>query len=167
MSTLFSNDAGFGPRSWFALVTWLILFALGMYLYSLWQERNPVRARFFRRLGLGLSIVSGLGVVQLLLRRIGVPVVGWPIWGYVIALATLLFAGWALWFHQARLPALLGTTAGPAAGGRRPVARSGQGARTYPANGSRPVAPAAPAPPRPVATTSRREARRERKRKGR
>ena len=158
---LLSIHASFGPLSWLAMLAWVGALAAGAYLYSMWQERNPVRARFFRQFGLGFSILGAVGLLLLALKAFGLPYVAWPIWSYLAMLATLLFLGWAGWFYTQRLPRLLAMSG-------RQVGRPSHGARTYTTNGSSGVQTRAPAaPPRPVATTGRREARRDRKRKGR
>jgi hypothetical protein len=181
LDRLVSNDIGFGPRSYLALFIWVIALAVGFYLYNMWQERNAVRMRFMRGLGLGLLIAGGVGVVLMLLRGINIPVVSWPLWGYLAMLGTLAFLAWAGWFYANKLPALV--AAAGRQGGRmgapanRQGARSGGGARTYGSGGSGGArtysAPSGdsngstPSTPRPVATTTRREARRDRKRKSR
>ena len=167
------NGVNFGPRSWLAVFVWLIALALGFYFYSMWQERNPVRMSFVRRVGLGLLILSGVGLVLMLLRGIDVPVLGWPLWGYLAMLATLGFAGWAGWFYAQKLPALATTTGRQPARVGAPVSRqagrssSGGGARTYTAPAGGTTGTAVRSEPRPVATTTRRESRRDRKRKSR
>jgi hypothetical protein len=160
LNYLLSVHPGFGPLSWLSMLGWLGALAAGAYLYSIWQERNPVRARFFRQFGLGLSILGAVGLLLLALKAFGLPYVAWPIWSYLVMLATLLFLAWAGWFYMQRLPRLLAMSS-------RQVGRPAHGARTYTTNGSPPAQTRPPAPPRPVATTGRREARRDRKRKGR
>ncbi len=159
------DNPGFGNLSWLLMAGWLIGLGAGAYLYSVWQERNPVRARFFRQLGLGLSIVSALGILLLALKAIGVPYLEWRLWSYLAALATLAFGGWAFWFYRTRYPRLMAATRAAPGTVRRAGARSGHGAKTYAANGS--VAAQSTPTPRPVATTGRREARREKKRRSR
>ena len=156
-----ANDPGFGRISWVLMLGWLLTLGVGAYLYNGWQERSPVRRRFFRQLGLGLSVISAASLLLLALKAFGLPFVSWRLWTYLAAVVTLAFLGWAGWFYTTRLPRLLAAV--PQGG------RAGRGgARTYASNGSRPsVAQRPPAPPRPVATTGRRDARRDKKRKGR
>lgn len=156
----FSVPTGFGPRGWIGLLIWLAALGAGAYLYSMWQERNPVRARFVRQLGLGLSVVGAIGVLLLALKAFRLPIVSYPAWSYLWALVTVAYLAWAGWFYLNRLPRLLAASARPARG-------TAHGARTYTTNGSRSAQPRPPTPPRPVATTGRREARRDKKRKGR
>lgn len=165
LSYLITPHGGFGAWSWLGMLIWLFALGGGAYTYSSWQERNPVRSRFVRRLGLGLAILGAVGLVLLFLKATGLPYIGWPVWTYLWALATLVFIGWAIWFYSARLPQMLEASRQVSRTGR--VERGTHGARTYTGNGAR-SAPAQPAaPPRPVATTGRREARRDKKRRTR
>lgn len=188
IQNLLRDDLGFGGRSWVAMAIWVIGLLAGIYFYQGWREANPLRARFVQRTGLGLAIISAVGLVVLALRAFGVPVLSKPIWGYLVFLAMLGYLGWAAYFFSQRLPALVASTRDAAR--RQPVQRAGArtygggskkpsagaqtysaanskqvGARTYAASGdgSEPVGQAA----RPVPTTSRREARRDKKRKSR
>ena len=160
LNYFFSDAPGFGRMSWLMMLGWLLSLGAGAYLYSVWQERNPVRARFFRRFGLGLSILSAAGLLLLAMKALALPYLGWRIWSYTSAIATILFIGWAAWFYVSRLPQLLAATS-------RQGARPSRNARSYESNGSRPAETRPAPPPRPVATTGRREARRDRKRKSR
>ncbi|MBA3944497.1 MAG: hypothetical protein H0X37_08050 [Herpetosiphonaceae bacterium] len=188
IQNLLQDGQGFGGRSWVAMAIWVIGLIAGVYFYQGWREANPLRARFFQRTGLGLAIISAVGLVVLALRAFGVPVLSKPIWGYLVFLATLGYLAWAAYFLTQRLPALVATSRDAAR--RQPTQRAGArsyggggkqaqagartyaaanakqaGARTYTADGPADGQPAAPA--RPVATTNRRGARRDKKRKGR
>ena len=170
-NSLVSNGHSFGARSWLAVFVWVIVLACGYYLYQMWRERNPVRVQFMQRLGLGMLIASGVGLALMVLRVPDIAVISWPLWSYLAMLGTLAFLGWAAWFYTQKLPALAATSGRQVAGRGAPVARagtrssgnSGGGARTY----TTPTGPPVRSEPRPVATTTRREARRDRKRKSR
>ena len=157
---------GFGPLSWLSLLAWGLILAAGLYLYRSWQERNPVRARFVRQLGLVLSILAGTGLVLLALKGLQIPLLSYRIWGYLVALATVLYAAWAAVNYQrvSQLVAASGRTAGAV---RRQPAQAGRGARTYSTTNGPSASETRPVAPRPVATTGRRDARREKKRKSR
>jgi hypothetical protein len=167
MSNYFlSQGPGFGPLSWLSLLAWSLLLAAGLYLYRSWRERNPVRARFMRQLGLVLSILSGTGIALLALKGLRIPVLSFRIWSYLVALATIGCAVWAAVMYQ-RISQLVAASGRTPATTRRIVPQPGRGARTYSANGTT-GAETRPIPtPRPVATTGRREARRDKKRKSR
>lgn len=158
---LFSDRTGFNGAAWIATLVWLFALGIGIYLFQVWRERNPIRARFVRQFGLGLTVVSAVGLVLLILKSLSIPIVDWRIWSYATAALTVLLLIWGAWYNFSRLPQLL-------AAARQPVGRSRSGARTYSTAGTaQPAAQRAPAPPKPVATTGRREARREKKRKSR
>lgn len=160
-----SQNPGFGPLSWLSLLAWGLLLAAGLYLYTSWHERNPVRARFVRQLGLVLSVLAGLGVALLAVKGLGIPVLDYRIWGYLVALATVIYGIWAAASYQRISQQAVAAGRTPGAVRRQPVA-PGRGARTYSTNG--PVASETrTVQPRPVATTGRREARRDKKRKSR
>lgn len=162
-----SQPLSFGPLSWLSLLGWGLILAAGLYLYTSWQERNVLRARFMRQLGLVLSILAGAGIVLLALKGLRVPVLSYRIWVYLVALATVGYGVWAGITYQRinQLVAASGRNAAPVRRGSQPA---GRGARTYSSSGSNGAEQPRPAqPPRPVATTGRREARRDKKRKSR
>ncbi len=167
---MFTENLAFGARSWIALAVWVAGLIGGMYLYQGWREANPVRLRFMRRLGLGLGILSAVGLVALALRAFGVPVLSYPIWSYLVMLATLGYLAWGVFYATQTLPAL--ADAARSKPGAKTYGASGKGgAKTYGAGskgGAKTyTAQTEPAAPRPVATTTRREARRDRKKKSR
>lgn len=167
MSNYFlTQSPGFGPLSWLLLLAWGLTLAAGLYLYRAWQERNPVRARFMRQLGLVLSVLAGAGIVLLVLKGLRVPILSYRIWVYLVALATVGYGVWAGVTYQ-RISQLVTASGRPGAPVRRGSSQSGRGARTYTTNGSNGAETRPIPPPRPVATTGRREARRDKKRKSR
>jgi hypothetical protein len=152
---------GLGGVSWTMGLVWVLGLAAGIYLLTQWRESNPVRYHFGRLFGIVTVVLSALGIVQLALRFFEVPTVEWRLWSYLLALATLGFWGWGIYYSMQRLPA-------QAAAARRSMRGAPQrGARTYAANGSIATSARPQRQPRPEATTSRREARRERKRRSR
>lgn len=172
---LLQDNLAFGGRSWVAMALWVAGLIGGIYLYQGWREANPLRARFVHRSGLTLAILCGVGLLVLVLRAFGVPLLSKPIWGYLLFFVTLGYIGWSLYYYMTQLPALVAASRDPrrsggaARGGAKTYGTGGHGARTYSSkNGggtSNEAVP--PAQPRPVATTTRREARRDKKRKSR
>ncbi|WP_026370271.1 hypothetical protein [Kallotenue papyrolyticum] len=148
----------FGRVSITMTLLWLVTLVVGLYLLRSYREANPVRLRFVRRVGLVTSILSALGLIALAFKLWGVPLLSWRLWSYLVALASLGYWAYALYFYLQRLPAQVTAAAR--------TARRSTGARAYtaPSNGE---ASRAPRPPRPAATTTRRAARREKKRKTR
>ncbi|MDP9314999.1 MAG: hypothetical protein M3R24_29715 [Chloroflexota bacterium] len=153
----------FGNISWTMLVVWAAVLVFGLYLLRSYRDSNPIRLRFARQTGLVLSTLSGLGLLLLVFKFFQVPVLDWRLWSYLVAFASLGYWGYALYQYNSKLPAQLAAS--------RPTrvtrgAPSRGGAKVYSTGGAAPT-PRPPREPRPVATTTRREARRDKKRKGR
>ena len=163
------SDPVFGPISVVTGLFWLALLAFGVYALRGAVDANPSRARFMRRFAMVASILGGVGALLLLLNLLGVPGFNIRLWMYLVAFATLGYLGYTIYEYNTRLPAQIAATrptrvARPQSQGPR------GGARTYPANGTTTPTTTTPKPPReprPVATTTRREARRDKKRKTR
>lgn len=153
----------FGGISYAMLFVWAIALGLGIYMLRSYRASNPVRARFMQQFATILSALSGLGLVLLVLKFFQVPVAEWRLWSYLVALAWLGYLGYTLYVYNTVLPARVAAVKPTRTG--RPASNRG-GAKTYAANGAAP-APRPPREPRPVATTTRRDARRDKKRKGR
>ena len=131
-----SQPLSFGPISWLWLLAWGLILAAGLYLYTSWQERNVLRARFMRQLGLVLSILAGAGIVLLALKGLRVPVLSYRIWGYLVALATIGYGVWAGITYQRISQARSSERPERVPVTRRGSQQSGRGARTYTTNGS-------------------------------
>jgi hypothetical protein len=149
--TASSPEAGFGTLAWIFFLLQLIGVAAGAYLVYAHTERNLARQAFARQLGIALLVLGGVGLLAAVLRLVGVPLISQRIWFWVLLLVDLLAAGYITYYIRSVLPALEKAQAG------KRITRPGQ-ARGLPAE-------QAPAAPRPVATTGRRDARRERKKK--
>lgn len=151
LSYLTTAAPQFGPLAWVFFIAQILGVAGGAYLYFMHTERNPARQTFMRQLGVALMILAGVGVLLGALRLLNVPVLNQRLWFWVQGIIELGVAGYVIYYMRSVLPTL------------ERNARSGKpsprAARAFP-NGD-----PAPATPRPVSTTSRREARRERKRK--
>ncbi len=137
----------FGSYAWTFFIVQIVLVASGAYFIWLHTERNVVRATFFRQLGIALMIVGGFGVALGVARMLNVSPFNQRFWFYIQLAIELAIGGYVFYYMRNVLPELMRTSrARPAAPRQTPTA-------------------AAPATPRPVATTGRREARRDRKRK--
>jgi hypothetical protein len=157
-------DLEFGGVSWATGLFWLALLAAGVYLLTQWRESNPARYRFGRRFGMVATLLGALGLVFLVLNFIQLSPFNIRLWIYLIGFASLGYVGYSAYQYTSKLPAQVAATR--ATRSVRPSNR--RGARTYPANANgATAAPRPPREPRPVATTTRREARRDKKRKSR
>lgn len=158
------SNVPFGGISWAMVVVWALTLGFGIYLLRSYRDNNPIRVRFARQVGTIATALSAVGLVLLLLKFLNVPGVEWRLWSWLVALASIGYAAWAAYQYNSKLPAQI-ASARPTRAPRR-VAGPGGGAKTYPATGT-PATPRPPREPRPVATTTRREARRDKKRKSR
>lgn len=144
----------FGPLAWIFFLVQILGAGAGAYLYFAHTERNPARQTFMRQLGISLMILGSIGVVLGALRMLNVPVLNQRLWFWVQAVIELGVAGYVAYYMRSVLPALERSTSGR---GKPAASRASR-----PVGGANPT----PATPRPVATTGRRDARRDRKRKG-
>lgn len=154
ISYLTTAASQFGPLAWIFFIGQILAVGAGAYLNFMHSERNPARQTFMRQLGIALMIVGGVGVLFGVLRMVNVPTMNMRLWFWVQAVLELGVAGYVIYYMRSVLPGLE----------REARARGGRASAPRP---PRPIPSGDPAPatPRPVATTGRREARRERKRK--
>jgi len=163
------SNVPFGSISVFMVLVWAATLAAGLYMLRSFRDRNPLRQRFVQQVGIAECVLAGLGLVLLALKYFNVQIMEWRLWTYLVAVVWLGYTGYAVWFYTSRLPSILAAASRAGRGQRPQITRgarpSSGGARTYTANGG--TSEAAPREPRQPATTTRREARRERKRRGR
>lgn len=145
----------FGALAWTFFIAQILGVGAGAYLTFMHSERNLARQTFMRQLGVALMILGGVGVLLGAVRMLNVPVLNQRLWFWIQALIELGVAGYVFFYMSRVLPGLAKAAAGR--GGRSNVPRPPRG---IPSD-------TAPATPRPVATTGRRDARRDRKRKAR
>lgn len=148
-SYLTTPDPAFGPLAWMFFIIQILGVGAGAYLYFRHTERNPARQTFVRQLGIALMILGGVGVLIGALRLLNVPVFNQRIWFWIQAVVEAGVVIYVVYYMRSVLPGL-----------ERAAATRGRGARAV-------AADTAPEASRPIATTGRREARRERKRKSR
>ena len=153
--------AEFGGLEWAFLVVEGVVAIAGLYLAFLRDDAHPIRGAALRRLGLALLLLGGLGVIFAALRLAAIDAFRMPIWFVVVGLAELILAAYALFYWQARYPAALAAYNQSLRGAsRRSSPRSQPALQT---NGNS----VALSEPPTLATTSRRDSRRDRKRRGR
>ncbi len=158
------HDPVFGRISWTMGLVWVVALIAGVFLLTRWREVNPARRRFWRRWAIGTLVLSTLGVLALVLNAFQVPPFDIRAWMYLLAVLTLAYWGWAAYFYLKQLPAQAAAsrTSGRAARVSAPRGAQQARARVYDTATERPARE-----PRPEATTSRRDARRDRKRRSR
>jgi hypothetical protein len=160
--TYLTTPAGeFGGLEWGFLVVEGVVALVGIYLAFLRSDTHPIRSAALRRLGLALVALGGLGVILAGLRLAAIDPFRMPIWFVAVGVAELVLVAYALVYRQVRYPAALAAYEQRARGAiRRGAARPQPTLQT---NGHG----VAFSDPRPLTTTSRRESRRDRKRRGR
>lgn len=146
----------FGPLAWIFFIGQILGVGAGAYLYFMHTERNPARQTFMRQLGVALMILAGVGVLLGALRLLNVPTLNMRLWFWMQGLVELGVAGYVIYYMRSVLPGLE----------REARQRGGKPGTPRPPRAIPGTSPE-PATPRPVATTGRRDARRDRKRKGR
>jgi hypothetical protein len=155
ISYLTTAEAQFGTLAWIFFISQILGVGAGLYLYFRHTERNPARQTFMRQLGIALLILGGVGVLSGVLRLLNVAPFTMRLWFWAQAVIELGVAGYVVYYMRQVLPRL--EREARARGLPAPPPRRAR---------SSAEAPAAPPEPRPVATTGRRDARRDRKRKG-
>jgi hypothetical protein len=158
---LTTSAAEFGGLEWGFLVVEAVVAVAGLYLAFLRNDGHPIRGAALRRLGLGMLLLGGLGLIVAVLRLAAIDPFRMPIWFVAIGLAELVLAAYALFYWQARYPAALDAyTQSLRSTTRRSNSRPQAALQT---NGNS----AAFNDPPTLATSSRRDSRRDRKRRGR
>jgi hypothetical protein len=153
LSYLTTAAPTFGPLAWLFFIGQILGVGAGAYLYWVHTERNGARLTFMRQLGVALMILGGVGVLLGVLRLLNVPFFNQRLLFWIQLLVELGVAGYVYYYMRSVLPGLE----------KSALAKGRQGGAPRPPRAV--PADAAPATPRPVATTSRRDARRDRKRK--
>jgi hypothetical protein len=138
----------FGSYAWFYFVLQILAAAFGVYFIWMHTERSQVWRAFYRRLGVFMLVLGAVGVVVGSLRLAAVAPFNLRIWFYLLFLIQVGAIGYAVHYVRNVMPARI------------------REARTRPQVPVR-TAPVVQAEPKPEAITSRRDARRDRKRKGR
>jgi hypothetical protein len=158
--TTFSTD--FGALEWVFFIAQIAVGGAGVYLAFLRGDTHPVRAAANRQLGIALLAVGGLGALFGALRLAGVQVFTMPIWFTIVTVLEAILAIYAIYYVTSVLPARL--AAYEEANRSRGVRR---GTRPQPALQANGLNGAAFSETRAPATSTRRDSRRDRKRKSR
>jgi hypothetical protein len=151
----------FGGLEWGFLVVEGVLAIAGLYLAFLRNDAHPIRGAALRRLGIATLALGGLGLIVAVLRLAAIDPFRMPIWFIAVALVEIVLAAYALFYWQTRYPAALDAYTQSQRGAPRRSSPRPQAALQTNGNS------AALAEPPALATTSRRDSRRDRKRRGR
>ena len=156
------HDPVFGRISWTMGLVWFVALVASVFLLTRWREMNPARRRFWQRWAIGTLALGTLGILALVLNAFQVPPFDIRAWMYLLAILTLAYWGWAAYFYVKQLPKQAAATRTSGRTTRMVAPRGTQQprARVYDTATERPAQA-----PRPEPTTSRRESRRDRKRR--
>jgi hypothetical protein len=160
--TTFSPN--FGAPEWVFFIAQIGVALAGVYLGFLRADTHALRGPALRRLGYGLIALGAAGTLVGALRLVPVELFTMPIWMTIITLLEVIFAAYVLYYATSVYPARVAAfeEANRSKGARRGVARPQPTLQANGTNGASSLNT-----PRPIVTTSRREARRDRKRRGR
>jgi hypothetical protein len=163
LTYLTTNATTFGAPEFFFFVAHIALAVAGVYYAFIAKSSSPLRAESLRLLGYGLLALGVVGTLFAVLRLAVDTIWSMPIWFTIVTVLDLALIAYALyyalWVYPARQAALA-----QASRGRSTQRGGGRAQPTLQSNGTN----GSPySSPRPIPTTTRRVARRDRKRKGR
>jgi 4-amino-4-deoxy-L-arabinose transferase-like glycosyltransferase len=164
LTYLTTYATNFGTLEWVFFIAQIVIAVAGIYLAFLRADTTPLRSESLQRLGYALLALGGVGTLAGALRLAGIEGAKMPIWIAIVTILEVILAAYALYYALSVYPT---RQAALAEANRNKSIRRG-GARPPPAlrsNGTNGTP--SYSVPRSVANTTRREARRDRKRKGR
>ena len=164
LAYLTTQTTDFGTLEWVFFIAQIAVAIAGIYLAFLRADVNPLRRASLQRLGQALLVAGALGTLAGALRLAAVEAFTMPIWFTIVTVLEVVLVAYALYYALSVYPARQAALAEASRnrGARRAIARPHPALHSNSTNGA-----ASYAEPRPIATTTRREARRDRKRKGR
>jgi len=162
LSYLTSYSANFGAPEITFLIAHAALALAGIYYAFIARSNDSLRAASLRLLGYGLLAVGIVGTLLGVLRLAVGAVWSMPIWFTIVTVLDLALIAYALYYARSVYPARQAALAQASRG--RSTQRGGRPQPTLQSNGANGSPYGAE---RPVPTTTRRVARRDRKRKGR
>jgi hypothetical protein len=155
--------ADFGVIEWVFFIAQIATAVAGAYLAFLRADADPLRKVSLQRLGYALLVLGAAGTLVGALRLARIELFTMPLWITIVTVLDVLLVAYALYYALSIYPVQQAALAeanrkGPRRGTARPQpALQANGTNGAPSYGG----------PRPVATTTRRESRRDRKRKSR
>lgn len=148
----------FGRLAWTFFAVQIILALVGAYMAFGYRDRVAFRQLVFRNMGIAFLVVGGVGVLVGALRLFNLPVLNMRIWFYVQLLIEIGLGVYIYYYLRNIYPQQM-------AQARQGPRRGGSARQLAPQSAA--GTPGQPEPRPPTATTGRRDARRDRKRKSR
>lgn len=153
---LTESSPTFGPYDWGIYVIQAILLAIGFYLYFLRKDANVPRRRLMAKVGLVMIAIGSIGTLFGMLRMREAGVFAQRYWFYLLLLVELVGGAW-LFFYVRKSFSRLSSRNTSSQGQKRTASRAQPSGKNT--EGA--------ANDTPSAARSRRDSRRERKRKKR
>lgn len=162
-SYLTQASATFGPYAWGFFIFQIIVLLAGLYLAFAHNDTIPIRKQILANLGTALIIMGSLGSLLGILRLINTTGFTQRYWFYIVLLADLALAGYITYYARTTYPRQLASASNQQK--RSKPAKQRQSRPTPAAAASHAPTSDQPEPATTAATRSRRDARRERKRR--
>src|SRR5689334_10657776 len=100
LTYLTTPAAGFGPLGWVFFIAQIAGAIAGIYLAFLRSDSHPIRGLVLRRLGYALLGLGALGTLLGVLRLAAVAPLTAHGWFYLVAVAELILAVYAVYFAR-------------------------------------------------------------------
>ncbi len=156
------TSAAFGPYAWGFFIFQILILVAGLYLTFAHNDTIPIRKQILANLGIALIIIGGVGFLLGILRLVNVAGFAQRYWFYIVFLADLALAGYVTYYARTEYPRQLASASKQQK--RSKPAKQRQPARTAAAVSQAHTSDEAQ-PATAAQIRSRRDARRERKRR--
>jgi hypothetical protein len=104
-------SVAFGPFEWGFLLLQFIVAGMGVYFAFKRSDSNALRKQLVSKLGMALLIVGGIGIVVGGLRLGNVTAFAQPFWWYLVLVAEIAVAGYAAYYARVVYPSQLRNSA--------------------------------------------------------
>jgi hypothetical protein len=163
LNYLTTYSTTFGAPEIIFLIAHGALALAGLYYAFIVKDNDPIRGPALRSLGFGLLALGVIGTLLAVLRLAVGAEFSMPIWFTIVTVLDLALIIYALYFALSIYP----TRRAALAQANRGRSAQRSGSRPQPTLQSNGANGASYSAPRPIPTTTRRDSRRDRKRKGR
>lgn len=97
----------FGVFAWIFFALQIVALLAGLYIIYLRADTNQVRRRIWKQFGIGLAVIGGVGVLLGLLRLANVPIFNLRFWFYLLLLVELGLGAYVYYFSRTSYPQLI------------------------------------------------------------
>jgi hypothetical protein len=103
-SYLTQSSAAFGPFAWIFFLLQFLLVGAGFYYKAMRSDSNALRKQLLEQLGLALMIAGGIGIVLGGLRLGNVAVFAQRFWFYLVLVGELALGAYAAYYARNEYP---------------------------------------------------------------